>query len=106
MKIFLSMVVVSLFAFPASAQRFEQRGFVDGKATYFPRTVPQDTAHGVADLLAREEVYWTPGDWFQADAGVDYTPTPTIRLRTTGISAGMIGPSSGRGSRFAAPRRR
>ena len=72
MRPLLLTVVLSACAASASAQTFEQRGFVEGKGRYFPQTVPQDDAHGVADLLAREEVFWTPAEWFDADAGIDF----------------------------------
>jgi hypothetical protein len=55
----------------ATAQTFEQRGFVEGRGTLFPQTAPQDTKQSIADLLARDEVFWTPADWFRAEAGID-----------------------------------
>jgi hypothetical protein len=55
----------------ARAQAVSQRGFVEGVTFVFPQTTVNDTAHVVADGLAREEVFLKPADWLQFAAGLD-----------------------------------
>jgi hypothetical protein len=56
----------------AHAQIVGQRGFIEGAATAVPEDAPNDRTNGIADLLAREEVFVKPADWIQFAAGVDF----------------------------------
>jgi hypothetical protein len=53
------------------AQTVSQRGFIDGSVVFFPQKAPNDPVRGIADLLAREEVFLKPRTWLQFGAGVD-----------------------------------
>src|SRR5262245_12858983 len=56
----------------ARAQVVGQRGFIEGAATAVPQDAPNDPTNGLADVLAREEVFVKPADWIQFAAGVDF----------------------------------
>ena len=66
----LCVCVVALAA-PVLAQTVSHRGFIEGLAFTFPQTTPDDQAHVVADLLAREEVTVRPARWVLFAGGVD-----------------------------------
>jgi hypothetical protein len=68
--IILTWIVVLLPA-AAGAQPFAQRGFIDGRDFLFPQSAPNDATRNVGDLLAREEVFLKPAEWFQVAAGLD-----------------------------------
>ena len=55
----------------ALAQTVSQRGFVDGMLTLFPQAAPNDATQGVADVVAREEVFFKPRAWIRLGAGVE-----------------------------------
>ena len=55
----------------AVAQSVSQRGFVEGTGFFFPERAPNDSVRGVADLLAREELFVKPAPWIQLAAGID-----------------------------------
>ncbi|HMF99332.1 MAG TPA: hypothetical protein VKE96_33765 [Vicinamibacterales bacterium] len=55
----------------AAAQTLTQRGFVDGSVVLFPQEALNDSTQAVADLLAREEVFFKPATWLQFGAGLD-----------------------------------
>ena len=55
----------------AGAQPITQRGFIDGRDFLFPQSAPNDTTRNVGDLLAREEVFLKPAEWFQIAGGLD-----------------------------------
>jgi hypothetical protein len=68
--IVLTWIVVLLPA-AAGAQPITQRGFVEGRDFLFPQSAPNDATRNVGDLLAREEVFLKPAEWFQIAAGLD-----------------------------------
>ena len=68
--IVLTWIAVLLPA-AAGAQPIAQRGFIDGRDFLFPQSAPNDATRNVFDLLAREEVFLKPSEWFQLAAGVD-----------------------------------
>lgn len=68
--IVLTWIVVLLPA-AAGAQPIAQRGFIDGRDFLFPQSAPNDATRNVGDLLAREEVFLKPNEWFQIAAGLD-----------------------------------
>jgi hypothetical protein len=55
----------------AGAQPISQRGFIEGRDFLFPQTAPNDATRNVGDLLAREEVFLKPAEWFQIAGGLD-----------------------------------
>jgi hypothetical protein len=55
----------------ADAQTVTQRGFVEPTMFLYPQEAPNDPIQVVADLLAREEVFYKPAGWVQFAAGVD-----------------------------------
>jgi len=55
----------------AGAQPVAQRGFIDVRDFLFPQTAPIDATRNVGDLLAREEVFLKPVEWFQIAGGLD-----------------------------------
>jgi hypothetical protein len=65
----VSTVLIS--AAPAAAQVVTERGFVEGRGTGFFAKAANDVEQGVADVLAREEVFVRPAPWFQFAAGLD-----------------------------------
>jgi hypothetical protein len=68
--IILTWIVVLLPAV-AGAQPITQRGFIDGRDFLFPQSAPNDATRNVGDLLAREEVFLKPAEWFQIAGGLD-----------------------------------
>jgi hypothetical protein len=68
--IILTSIVVLLPA-AAGAQPIAQRGFIDVRDFLFPQTAPNDATRNVVDLLAREEVFLKPAEWFQVAGGLD-----------------------------------
>src|SRR5262249_55497285 len=48
-----------------------QRGFMDGSVVVFPQAAPNDPTQVVADLLARDDVFFKPTTWLQFAAGLD-----------------------------------
>jgi hypothetical protein len=69
-RIVLIWIVVLVAAAPR-AQPVTQRGFIDGRDFLFPQSAPNDATRNVGDLLAREEVFLKPSEWFQIAAGLD-----------------------------------
>jgi len=63
--------IVVLLPAAAAAQPVTQRGFIDGRDFLFPQRAPNDATRNVGDLLAREEVFLKPSEWFQIAAGLD-----------------------------------
>jgi hypothetical protein len=69
-SIVLTWIVVLLPA-AAGAQPIAQRGFIDVRDFLFPQSAPNDATRNVGDLLAREEVFLKPAEWFQLAGGLD-----------------------------------
>jgi hypothetical protein len=63
--------IIVLLPSVAGAQPITQRGFIDGRDFLFPQSAPNDATRNVGDLLAREEVFLKPAEWFQIAAGLD-----------------------------------
>jgi len=63
--------VAALCPAAAGAQSVTQRGFIDVRDFLFPQSAPNDTTRNVGDLLAREEVFLKPAEWFQIAGGLD-----------------------------------
>jgi len=61
--------IVFLLPAAAGAQPITQRGFIDGRDFLFPQSAPNDATRNVGDLLAREEVFLKPSEWFQIAGG-------------------------------------
>src|SRR5262249_11809597 len=55
----------------AAAPSVSQRGFIDGSVVVFPHEAPNDPTQVVADLLARDDVFFKPAEWVQFAAGID-----------------------------------
>jgi hypothetical protein len=53
------------------AQELTHRGFIDGRAVYYPQTNGSDDEHGGVDGLARYEPAWTPAPWLRFAGAVD-----------------------------------
>ena len=64
-------LVGSAWSTGTSAQTISQRGFVEGRGTWFPQTAPNDSRRVVGDLLVREEVFVRAADWLRLAGGVD-----------------------------------
>jgi hypothetical protein len=56
----------------AAGQTLSQRGFVEGAAVVFPQKAPTDSTQAVADLRARDEIFYKPASWVQFAAGVEF----------------------------------
>ena len=63
--------ILAASAQPAAAQALSQRGFVDARGAWFPQQAPNDPTRGVADLVAREEVFARPSGWLRLAAGIE-----------------------------------
>ncbi len=63
--------IVALLPAAAGAQPIAQRGFIDVRDFLFPQSAPNDATRNVGDLLAREEVFLKPAEWFQIAGGLD-----------------------------------
>src|SRR5262249_37313047 len=55
----------------AGAQTLAQRGFVDGRGTWFPQDAANDRTQATGDLTIREEVFAKLSPWLQLAAGMD-----------------------------------
>jgi hypothetical protein len=53
------------------AQSFEQRGFVENDALFFPQSAPNDSGHVVDDVLLRWEASYQAASWLKFAAGLD-----------------------------------
>jgi hypothetical protein len=54
-----------------TAPRFQQRGFLETDALFYPQTAPNDSGHAVDETLFRWEVSYQFASWFKASAAVD-----------------------------------
>jgi hypothetical protein len=68
----IAFVAVFAVATQSRAQTVSSRGFVEGVGYVFPQLTPNDDAHFVGDLLAREEVFIKAADWLRFTAGLDF----------------------------------
>ncbi len=67
----LGLSIVLLLPWPAPAQGFSQRGFVEGRGLFYPQTAPHDDRQAGADLLLRYEPSFRPVPWLTVTASVD-----------------------------------
>ena len=68
------LVTTALLLAPAPAvlaQTVSQRGFADAMLTLYPQAAPNDATQSVADVVAREEVFFKPRAWVQFAAGLE-----------------------------------
>jgi len=68
------LVATALLLAPAPgalAQTVSQRGFADAMLTLYPQAAPNDATQCVADVVAREEVFFKPRAWVQFAAGLE-----------------------------------
>ena len=56
----------------AHGQTVTHRGFIEGEATGFFEEAINDPERRVGDVLAREEVFFRAGRWFELGTGVDF----------------------------------
>jgi hypothetical protein len=66
------LLLLALAPMAAGAQTVSQRGFVEGVSTLYPQEAPPDFTRFVADLRAREEVFYKPAPWMQFAGGLDF----------------------------------
>jgi hypothetical protein len=67
-------VLVFLFlaaAAPALAQSFEQRGFIENQALFYPQDAPNDRANAVDQALFRWDGSYKPLSWLQFSGTID-----------------------------------
>mgnify|MGYP003509044034 FL=1 len=55
----------------ASAQTFEQRGFLETRFLAFPQTAPNDSGRAIGEALLRWEASWRPRKWIKVQGGFD-----------------------------------
>lgn len=63
---------LALWSSTAAAQVISQRGFVDVRSVGFLDEAPNDPTKLYTDLLAREEVFLKPSQWFRLEGGIDF----------------------------------
>lgn len=66
-----SLVILLVFAGPASAQEFTYRGFSQLQSTIYPQTTPQDDERVVAEALFRIEPAYRAADWLTFSGSID-----------------------------------
>ncbi|MGH9143438.1 MAG: hypothetical protein ACRD2I_20060, partial [Vicinamibacterales bacterium] len=59
----VAAVSVAPLAAVTSAQTVMQRGFVEGSLFVFPQAASNDPTRAVADILARDELFFKPAPW-------------------------------------------
>lgn len=69
MRAFLFLLVFAPAA--AGAQTLSVRGFVEGAGALFPQGTIIDPTRGVANFIARGELFGEPASWIQFGAGLD-----------------------------------
>lgn len=65
------LLVVLLFAVPASAQEFAYRGFGQIQSTVYPQKAPQDDDRVGVEALIRFEPAYKPADWLTLSGSID-----------------------------------
>jgi hypothetical protein len=66
-----SLVLLLIFAAPASAQEFTYRGFGQIQSTFYPQTTPQDDERVVLEALFRIEPAFKPVEWLTLSGSID-----------------------------------
>lgn len=64
-------MVAGLVAFTLLAQNFDQRGFIENQAIFYPQTAPNDSAHAVDSLLFRWEASSDLKPWLRVAGSFD-----------------------------------
>jgi hypothetical protein len=65
------LLLLLVFAVPASAQEFTYRGFGQIQLTAYPQTTPQDDERIVAEALFRFEPAYRAADWLALSGSID-----------------------------------
>ena len=52
-------------------QNFDQRGFIENEALFFPQTAPNDSGHVVDDVLLRYEASYQAASWLKFSTALD-----------------------------------
>lgn len=71
MRVLCSLALAVLCAGPVGAQTFSGRGFVEGRAFFYPQEAANDAPQVVADGLVRAEGFVKPAAWVQFAGGLD-----------------------------------
>ena len=58
------ILLLALFT-QCAAQSFEQRGFIENQALFYPREAPNDSARAVDQALFRWEASYKPAPWLK-----------------------------------------
>jgi hypothetical protein len=66
-----ALLLLLVFAVPASAQEFTYRGFGQIQSTAYPQTTPQDDRRFAAEALFRIEPAYRPADWLTLSGSID-----------------------------------
>ena len=66
-----ALLLLLVFAVPASAQEFTYRGFVQIQSKAYPQTTPQDGRRAGVEALMRVEPAYKPVDWLTLSGSVD-----------------------------------
>jgi hypothetical protein len=64
-------VPVLIACFPAAAQNFTQRGFIETALTAYPETAPNDSGHAVGYGLLRYEASYKLRPWLRLSGSID-----------------------------------
>jgi hypothetical protein len=76
-----------LLAAVASAQTFEQRGFIEATGLFFPQTTPNDSSYEIGEVLVRYEAFYRPSPEWRFAADLDFrSDTHHETERDPGIS--------------------
>jgi hypothetical protein len=65
-----SIAILALLAQNA-APTFEQRGFIENQALFYPQDAPNDTANAIDQALVRWEAAYRHADWFKLSGAFD-----------------------------------
>jgi len=66
-----ALLLLLVFAVPASAQEFTYRGFGQIQSTVYPQSTPQNDEHGVVEALFRIESAYKPAEWLTLSGSID-----------------------------------
>jgi hypothetical protein len=66
-----ALLVLLLFAVPASAQQFTYRGFGQIQSTIYPQATPQDDEHIAVEAQFRIEPAYRAADWLTVSGSID-----------------------------------
>jgi hypothetical protein len=66
-----ALILLLIFAAPASAQEFTYRGFGQIQSTVYPQSTPQNHEHGVVEALFRVESAYKPAGWLTLSGSMD-----------------------------------